>query len=85
EYRTQKAHYNADPNSWMLSTGLLLNSLDPKAMETVGTSIKNKTDIQTQPFTVEQENQKALQSQYGTSSAQSKSVIDAAKANVAAL
>jgi hypothetical protein len=85
EYRAQKAHYNADPNSWMLSTGLVLNGLDPKTMEAVGASIKNKTDMQTQPFTVEQESQKTRQSQYLTSSAQSKAVIDAAKANVAAL
>ena len=79
------AHYNADPSSSTVAIGSILNSLDPEAMKTVSASIKNTTDMQTQPFMVEQENQKTLQSQYGTSSAQSKSVIDAAKANVAAL
>ena len=79
------AHYNANPASATIAMGSILNSLNPDAMAAVSAAIKNKTDMQTQPFVVEQENQKTLQSQYGTSSAQSKSVIDAAKANVAAL
>lgn len=79
------AHYNADPSSATVAIGAILNSLDPKSMDAVSASTKNKTDMQTQPFTVEQENQKTLQSKYSTSSAQSKSIIDTAKANVAVL
>ena len=79
------AHYNADPSSSTVAIGAILNSLDPEAMKTVSASIKNTTDMQTQPFFVEQERQKTNLAQLSTSSAQSKSVIDAAKANVAAL